>query len=386
MEMNKRIAIFSTSRSDFGILAPFINAIQENPSLQPLLFVGGTHLSKQHGETISEVEEYGFEITGKFDYLTDSDERHSLSYGLGDAIKHVADIFESHEFEFVCILGDRYELLSIVVNAILFGKPIIHLNAGEVTEGAIDEVIRSMISKAAHLHFTACEKYVENVRRLGEEDWRIHNTGTLSADSMRLVPRIEKSDLFEDLGLDIEKKTVLMTYHPVTRETEISHEVQIKNLFKALNNYDFQIVITAPNADHQRSIIQSAIDEETSANRNMILVQSLGVKRFYNFIPHCEFVIGNSSSGIIAAPFFVVPTINIGNRQTGRLRHASVIDVDYSFEAINDAIRKAQSSEFRNSLKNMRYMFGDGYAAERMVTIIEKSKIDQRLIVKRRTF
>jgi GDP/UDP-N,N'-diacetylbacillosamine 2-epimerase (hydrolysing) len=382
--MKKSIAIFSTSRSDFGILAPFISAIQESPSLQSLLFVGGAHLSKQHGETISEIEDYGFGITGQFDYLTKSDDQYSLSYGVSDAVKQVADIFERHKFDFVCILGDRYELLSIVINAILFGRPIIHLNAGEVTEGAIDEVIRSMISKAAHLHFAACEQYVENVRRLGEETWRIHNTGTLSADSMRLVPRIEKNDLFKDIGLDIEKKTILMTYHPVTQEIGVSHKVQIRNLFQALKNYDFQTVITAPNADHQRSIIQSVIDEETSANNSMILVQSLGVKRYYNLIPYCEFVVGNSSSGIIVAPYFVVPTINIGNRQTGRLRHSSIIDVDYSVEAINDAIRKALSSKFRNSLKNMRYMFGDGHAAERMVAIIEKTKIDQKLIVKRR--
>ena len=140
-----------------------------------------------------------------------------------------------------------------------------------------------------------------------------------------------------------------------------------------------------PNADYQQSIIRSVIDEEISANRNMVFVQSLGVKRYYNLIPHCEFLIGNSSSGIIAAPFFLVPTINIGSRQTGRLRHSSVIDVDYSSEAIEGAIRKALSQEFRESQKNMRYLFGDGHAAERMVAIIEKTKIDQTLILKQRT-
>ena len=218
MSNKTKIAIFSTSRSDFGVLAPFIEALQESRALRPLLFVGGTHLSKKYGETISEIDDYGFEITDKFDYLIESDDRHSLSYGLGDAVKQVADIFESHEFDFVCVLGDRYELMSIVINAILYGKPIIHVNAGEVTEGAIDEIIRSMISKAAHLHFVACEEYGENVRRLGEENWRIHNTGTLSADSMRLVSPIAKDDLFHDIGLDVEKKTVLMTYHPVTQK------------------------------------------------------------------------------------------------------------------------------------------------------------------------
>ena len=243
-----------------------------------------------------------------------------------------------------------------------------------------------MISKAAHLHFAACEKYVQNVRSLGEENWRIHNTGTLSADSMRLAPRIERRKLFQEIGLDIEKKTILMTYHPVTQETEISHEMQIKNLFKALQSYDFQTLITAPNADYQRSIIQSVIDKETFNNDNMILVRSLGANRYYNLIPQCEFVIGNSSSGIIAAPYFKIPTINIGNRQSGRLRHSSIIDVDYSLEAISGGIRQALSSEFRSSLANMNYMFGDGHAAERMVTIIEKTKINQRLIAKRRVF
>jgi GDP/UDP-N,N'-diacetylbacillosamine 2-epimerase (hydrolysing) len=382
MKNKIKIAVFSTTRSDFGLLSSFLHALKASQVLHPLLFVGGTHLSKNHGQTISEVEEFGFEIAGKFDYLHDGDDRDCLSLGFADAISCIAGIFKDHQFDYACVLGDRYEILSIVINAILYNKPIIHINGGEVTEGAIDEVVRSMTTKAAHLHFVSCENYADNIKRMGEEEWRIHNTGTLSADSMRLAPRTAKGDLFRDIGLDIEKKTILMTYHPVTQETTISHEEQISNLFRAINNYDFQTVITSPNADHQRDIIQSAINRETSANRNMVLVQSLGVKRYYDLIPHCEFVIGNSSSGIVEVPFFSVPTINIGNRQRGRLRHPSVIDVDYSASSIDIGIQKALSKDFSESLKNMEYKFGDGRSAERMVKIIEETKLDQKLMLK----
>jgi GDP/UDP-N,N'-diacetylbacillosamine 2-epimerase (hydrolysing) len=385
--MNKKIiAIFSTSRSDFGLLSSFLRALQASQLLHPLLFVGGTHLSKNHGQTISEIEEFGFEIAGKFDYLRDGDDRDCLSHGFADAVHCVADIFKGHQFDYACVLGDRYEILSIVINAILYTKPIIHLNGGEVTEGAIDEVVRSMTTKAAHLHFVACEKYADNVRRMGEEEWRIHNTGTLTVDGIRTIEKMEKVALFEKLNLDPAKETILMTYHPVTQEASISHEKQIKNLLKALKNYNFQLVITVSNTDYGWSEIQNVFDDEISSNKNITMVKSLGIKRYYNLVPYCKFVIGNSSSGIIGVPFFSIPTINIGSRQKGRLRHPSIIDVDYSTSSINIGIQKALSKNFRENLKNMEYKFGDGHSAERMVKIIEETRIDQKLMLKQGAF
>ena len=383
MKEKIKIAIFSTSRSDFGLLAPLLSAIGSSQKLHPLLFVGGTHLSKNHGQTISEIEGFDFEITGKFDYLINRDDRHSLSQGFASAVHYVSDIFNDHQFDYACVLGDRYEILSIIINAVLYNKPIIHINGGEVTEGAIDEVIRTMTTKAAHLHFVACEEYAENVRKIGEEEWRIHNTGTLTVDGIRAVGQIQKKTLFEELNLNPRKKTILMTYHPVTQGAPISNKDQIKNIFTALDDYSFQTLITAPNTDYRWSEIQKIIDEEISSRKNIAMVKSLGMKKYYNLVRYCEFVIGNSSSGIIGVPFFSIPTINIGSRQKGRSRHPSIIDVDYSPSSINTGIRKALSQDFCENLKNMRYKFGDGHAAERMVKIIEETKLDQRLMLKR---
>lgn len=383
MKKKMKIAIFSTSRSDFGLLTPLLRAIKSSRELHPLLFVGGTHLSKHHGQTISEIREFGFKIDGKFDYLIGKDDRYSLSQGFSNAVRYIADIFAGHQFDYVCVLGDRYEVLSIVINAVLYNKPIVHINGGEVTEGAIDEVVRSMTTKAAHLHFVACEEYAKNVRGMGEDGWRVHNTGSLSVDSIRTIEKIQKVELFEELNLNPEKETILMTYHPVTQGASISHEDQLRNIFKVLNNYNFQLFITAPNTDYRWSELQKIIDEEISSNKNLTMVKSLGIKRYYNLVKNCEFVIGNSSSGIVEVPFFSIPTINIGTRQKGRLRHLSVIDVDYSPSSIDRGIQKALSKEFKENLKNMKYKFGDGSAAEQIVKIIRETKLDQKFMSKR---
>ena len=382
----KKVAIFTTTRAEFGILSPLLSALEENSGIIPLLFVGGSHLSKEHGNTIQEIKDCGYNINGTFDYLLNQYDSFSLAKGLSVATKELACIFEKHDFDFVCFVGDRYELLSIVSNAIIFKNPIIHIHGGEKTEGAIDEQIRHMISKAAHLHFVACEEYAENIRKMGEQEWRIYNTGALGIDNIVKGERLSKSTLFEELGLDENKALAIMTYHPVSLEFKISPQKQIQNVFLALEDFDLQIVITSPNVEVDRDKLVHFIQEKAYQNPSYVCVNSLGVKKYHSLIPHSEFVIGNSSSGIVEVPYFKVPTVNIGDRQKGRIRHESVIDTDYSVPSIKKGIQKALSRDFRDSLKEMSFKFGDGHAAERMVEIIKNIKVDQNFMRKELDF
>ncbi|MCD4795151.1 MAG: UDP-N-acetylglucosamine 2-epimerase [Bacteroidales bacterium] len=382
----KKIAIFTTTRAEFGILKPLISELNNDELTEVLLFVGGTHLIKEHGNTINEIETNNFKISKTFDYLLNEDSPYSLVKSLGIETFELANIFNDFYFDAVCVLGDRYELLPIVQSAILFRKPIIHLHGGERTEGAIDEQIRHMITKAAHLHFAACDDYSQNIIKLGEESFRVHNTGALAVDNMSLQNRKTKKQLFSELKLNTEKRTVLMTYHPVTLETKISPKVQIENLFSALEGYNFQLVITAPNMDSGRNEILKIIQNNVSKNPNYKYIESLGAINFHNLITFSEFIIGNSSGGIVEVPFFKKPSINIGDRQNGRIRHESIIDTDYSVNLIKDGIEKTLNPVFLNQISKMKYKFGNGNTAKKMVSIIKNTNFDSNLLRKRLIF
>lgn len=381
----RKIGIFTTTRAEFGIFSALLREIERNRNIEYLLFVGGSHLAKEYGNTIKEIEN-NFKITDTFDFFLNEDSNYSLTKSLGIETIELANIFRNFDFDFCCILGDRFELLPIINTAIIFKKPIVHLHGGEKSEGAIDEQIRHMITKAAHIHFVSCEEYAANIRKMGEQKWRIFKVGALGIDNIINNKKITKSELFKLLKLDENKQTILLTYHPVTLEYKISPLEQIKNVFNALNKFNFQIVVTAPNVEIDRDIIMSFINEKTRENKNIHYIDSLGVIKYHSLIPYCEFVIGNSSSGIVEVPLFRKPTINIGDRQKGRLRHKSIIDTEYSEEAIISGINEALSKDFRDSIKNMKYKFGDGNAAERIVEILKSTEIDEKLMRKKLDF
>jgi GDP/UDP-N,N'-diacetylbacillosamine 2-epimerase (hydrolysing) len=382
----KKIAIFTTTRAEFGILSPLIASINHATDLSCLLFAGGSHLSRKLGFTIDEIKQSGFEITDTFDYLADEYDSFSLSRGLSIAVDKLARIFNQYVFDFVCIVGDRYELLSIVANAILFRRPIIHIHGGEKSEGVIDEQIRHMITKAAHLHFVACQEYASIVEKLGEPKSRVFNTGALTVDNIVALRKPAKADIYRSLGLDMDEATALMTYHPVTLEFDISPEEQVRNVLEALNDFDMQVVITGSNIEVDRDRIDAIVSDLENKNKKYFYFNSLGSKNYFGLLSYCRFVIGNSSSGILEVPFFRIPTINVGDRQSGRKRHASVIDTGYSVKSIKQGIHRALSEDFRSSLKDMFYEFGDGHAAEKMVEIIRKIDVNQKFLRKKLEF
>lgn len=374
--------IFTTSRADFGILEALLRKLEQQ-EIEYCLFAGGMHFKHDLGFSLSDIK--GYNIDDTFDFFLNEDTPSAKVNSMGIEFFQLSKIMDCNDFDCVILLGDRFELIPIVTTAILFNKPIIHLHGGEITEGALDEQIRHMITKASHLHFASCKEYAKNIIKIGEESWRVHNVGALGIDNIKNICFINKKDLFENLGINNSSKICLCTYHPVTIESLITVKEQLNNLFEALEIFSGEIIITAPNLDQSYQIIQSMI-AEFSKIENVSYIKHFGMRRYLSLIPHCEFVLGNSSSGIIEVPYFKIPTINIGNRQKGRTRHKSIIDVDYSVDSIKKGIIKAMDPEFKNSLKKMEYKFGDGHTAEKIVGILKKIKFNERLLRKKLVF
>lgn len=382
----KNIAIFTTTRAEYGVFFPLLKALQKNEETELMLFVGGTHLAPEHGRTVLEIEKDGIPITACFDYLLNGDIPYALAKSAAVETSELAQIFRDYDFDAICILGDRSELLPIVLTALLFRKPIIHLHGGERSEGALDEQIRHMITKSAHLHFAACDEYADNILRMGEEAFRVHNTGALAVDNMKEIEPSDRKEFFSELGLNPQLPTAILTYHPVTLESEITPEEQINNLFEALSGFNIQLMITAPNIDSEREKILEIIHKEVKKKPEYHYQTSLGMKNFHRLLRHCDFMTGNSSSGIVEAPFYKIPTVNIGIRQKGRIRHKSVIDTGYSSQKINNGIQKALDPIFKKSLQDMDYKFGDGFAAQKMVEIINSVTFDEKFLIKKLSF
>lgn len=377
-----KIAFFTTTRAEFGIMSSFIKKIQDHPSFKSLLFVGGTHLKKEYGNTIEEIKNAGLQITDTFDYLFEGNSKVSISKSAGKCGIELAPIFDKYDFDVISILGDRYELIPITLTALLFNKPIIHWGGGETTEGVIDNQIRHMVTKAANIHFVATSQYKKNIILMGEKPEHVCVTGSPVIETFNKVKPISKYKLFKDLGLSEDKKVVLLTYHPVTIELKISPLQQIENLFESLDSFDFQIVITSPNLESGRDVIMEYIEQKVRKHTNIHYFESLGIKRYHSLIPHCSFLIGNSSSGIFEAPYFKVPTINIGDRQKGRYLHESVISSNYQRDSITAGIKKALNSGFIKNIRTMKYEFGDGNASKIAIDYLNNLVIDERLIRK----
>ena len=358
------IGIFTTTRAEFGILEPVIKRLSSSKSFNVSLFVGGTHLDENYGKTISEIFEKKIEITDTFDYLLNENTSHSLSKSLGIAIIEISHIFKKYNFDYVCVLGDRYELLSIISNAILYKKPIIHIGGGESTQGLIDEQIRHMITKAAHIHFTTCDEYSKKIIDMGEEQWRVKTCGSPAIETINSIPKKSKNKVFSDLGINPDLETAIMTYHPVTLEFNISVKKQVENIFKSLDKTNYQLVVTSPNIEVDRDQIVSIIKDEVKKNDNYYYFDSLGFERYHSLLPFCKLMIGNSSSGILEAPYHKIPTINIGSRQDGRIKHPSIIDANYSSESISSSLNKISSNKFIENIKSMKYKFGDGSTSQ----------------------
>ena len=338
----RKICVITGSRAEYGILHTLIKAIELDPELILQIIATNQHLSKIQGETYKEIERDGFQIDYKVYMANDNapDNANSTAKSIGRGVIGFADAFDELRPDLIIILGDRYEMLAAASTALIYKIPIAHLHGGEITEGAFDDAIRHAITKMSHLHFTSTETYRNRVIQLGEQPERVFNVGALGVENIMNTEFMTRQELEKSLDFQISDKCFLCTYHPVTL-SNISSETQVLNLLAALDDYkDYKIIFTYSNSDTNSQIIIKRIQEYVDENKGRcIFIPSLGQKRYFSILKYVKAVIGNSSSGIIEVPSFGIPTLNIGDRQKGRIAANSVINCGCSIEEINVGLK-----------------------------------------------
>lgn len=371
--MRKIISILTATRAEYGLLKPLIKKLSLNSNFDVRVVVTGMHLSSEYGNTLNEIEHDGIKVDKKIEILLSSNSSVSVSKSMGLAMISFAEYFDQLKPDLLIVLGDRYETLAVCCAAINAQIPIVHLHGGESTEGLLDEAFRHSITKMSYLHFTSTEEYRKRVIQLGEDPSRVFNVGAIGIESARNLKYLSKAELEKSINFKINKKLALLTFHPVTLENSTGEE-QFKNILQALDAFDdLQVIITKANADMGGSVINKLIDKYVEENSNKYRAfESLGQLGYLSAIKYCDFVIGNSSSGIIEVPTFKKPTINIGDRQKGRIQAKSIINCKPIESEIISSINKALSNEFKASLVNMENPYGQGATSDAIILEIIK--------------
>lgn len=380
----KRIGIMTGTRAEYGLLKPLMQEINKDNDLELYLIVSGMHLSPEFGMTYQEIEEDGFEINAKVEMLLSSDSPAGISKSIGLGVIGFADEFQRADLDMLILLGDRYEALSAAISAMVMRIPIAHLHGGEVTEGAIDEGIRHSITKMSYLHFTSTEQYRNRVIQLGENPERVFYVGALGVENIKKINLMTKEELERAIHFEIDENTVVVTYHPVTLENNTVEE-QFLNLLKVLDrNPKIRMIFTKANADTNGRIVNELIDKYAAQNSERACAfMSLGQKRYLSALKYCRIVIGNSSSGIIEAPSFGKPIINIGDRQKGRICADSVINCGYTQQEIQQAMETALTEEFENKARNCRNPYEKENTAANIISVIKDYLLNDKIKLKK---
>lgn len=379
----RKIAVFTGTRAEYGLLYWIIKGLSEAVEIELLLYVGGSHLSQKYGNTVRHIEEDGFRISGRLDFLNSSDTPTGIAKSMSSALILAAEAFQRDKPDLLVVLGDRFEVMSICQAAMLGCIPIAHIHGGETTEGAIDEAARHSITKMSHLHFTATDAYRNRVIQLGENSQKVFNVGAPGIDSIKSLKLIDRNALTDSLGFDVTGAFIVVTYHPVTLHKD-GALIALKNLLHVLASFpEFKFIITYPNADtHNQGLITALEAFKKEHSDQVLLVRSLGQLRYLSLLKHCEAVIGNSSSGLIEAPTFLKPTVNIGHRQRGRICGGTVINSDEDVPSIMKALIKALSKDFREKCLSERNPYGSGGSSKRILDIIKSISLDDLVMKK----
>lgn len=368
--MKITIGVLTATRAEYGLLKPIIQALKKEEAFEVKILVTGAHLSVAHGMTYHEIEEDGLVIDKKIDILLAGSNPASISKTMGLAMIGFGEYFEQEKLDYLLVLGDRYETLAVCCAAMNARIPILHLYGGETTEGAIDEAIRHAITKMSYLHFTSTEEYRNRVIQLGEHPDRAFYVGAIGIENALREPKLKKEELAAITGLTLEKPYGVVTFHPVTLENSAME--QCEQLLEAIEKMpDYEFIITGANADSGGNEVNVRLTEFANKHNNVYFTYSLGMKRYLSALKYASFVLGNSSSGLVEVPSFQVPTVNIGDRQKGRLRAESVIDCKPLSDEIVNAVEKSMSPEFRKKLPYVENPYGDGDTSSKIVSIIK---------------
>lgn len=364
------ITVLTATRAEYGLLKPVILGLRGKYDVK--VVATGAHLSPEFGETYREIEKDGIVIDKKIPILLSSDSPVAISKSMALAVSGFADYFDSNQTDALLVLGDRYETLAVCIAAMNERIPIIHLYGGDTTEGAIDEAIRHSITKLSYLHLVCTEEAKKRVLQMGENPNRVYVVGSLGVENALKQKMLSKAELEKSIGMVLGDKYSVVTFHPVTLENS-SAEEQCRELIDALEEFqNTSFIITKANADADGRIINILMGDFARRRSNVKLFDSLGSERYLSAIKYADMVIGNSSSGLSEVPSFGVPTVNIGDRQRGRLKPRSVIDCEPTKESIIQAIRKASSKEFRDLCIKCKNPYGDGKTTPKIVTAIDE--------------
>lgn len=373
----KKICVITGTRAEYGLLYWTMNALKADPSIDLSICVTGMHLSPEFGLTYKRILEDGFIINEKIETVLSSDTSIGISKSVGLGIISFSEVFERLSPDLVLVLGDRYEIFAACTAAMISRIPIAHCHGGEATEGLIDEAIRHSITKMSHIHFTSTEEYRKRVIQLGEQPGNVFNVGALGIENINKLKLLTKAKFEESINFKLNKINFLVTFHPVTLDN-FSAEEQFKQLLIALDKFrDTNIIFTKPNSDTDGRIIIQLIDNYVKKNsQKAIAFTSLGQLRYLSAIQYMDVIIGNSSSGLIEVPSFYKATINIGDRQQGRVKAESIIDCVTDNKAIENAINKALSKEFKNKIKKSKNPYGDKNSSTLIVDVLKRIELN----------
>lgn len=372
----KKICIITGTRADSGLLKWIMKGIQDAPELTLQIIATGMHLSPEFGLTFLDIEKDGYAIDRKVEMLISSDTSVGIAKSMGLGMIGFADALNELRPDLIVLLGDRFEIFSAAAAALVAGIPIAHLHGGETTVGAFDEALRHSITKMSHLHFVAAEEYKKRVIQLGENPDRVFVVGGLGIDNIKRLKLLERGELEASLDFKFGRKNLLITFHPVTLD-KISATTQLAELLAALSELDdTRLIITMPNADTGSRALIKQIEQFVASHTNARAYTTLGQLRYLSCIAHVDGVVGNSSSGLLEVPSFRKGTINIGDRQGGRLQATSVINCEPERSSIALAIKKLYSPDFRKNLDRVISPYGDGRASEKIVKIIKNYNFD----------
>ena len=372
----RKICVVTGTRAEFGLLYWFMKEIEVDKDLELQVIVTGMHLSPEFGLTYKEVEKE-FLIDKKIEMLLSSDTHMGISKSMGLAQISFSEAYDELKPDLIAVLGDRYEIFSAVSSAMIARIPVAHFHGGEATEGLIDEPIRHSITKMSHLHFAATDEYKNRIIQLGESPQRVFNVGGLGIENIKRLELLNKEEFENSIDFKLNKKNILVTFHPVTLENSTAKE-QFGELLEALDELeDTNIIFTKANSDTDGRIINGMIDEYVSSNSHKSVgFTSLGQLRYLSALKFVDAAVGNSSSGLIEVPSFKIGTINIGDRQKGRIKASSVIDCKPLKNSIKKALEKLYSKEFNDSIQNVENPYGDGNSSKKILKEIKNASLE----------
>lgn len=375
----KKICVVTGTRAEYGLLRWVMEGIRQSSEMELQLIATGMHLSPEFGMTVDAIEVDGFKIDRKVEMLLSSDTAVAVTKSMGLGMIGFADALAELKPDLMLILGDRYEIFAAAASAMIARVPIAHLHGGETTEGAFDEAIRHSITKMSHLHFVAAEEYRRRVIQLGEQPEHVFNVGGLGIDNILRLKLLTRDELEETLNCKLEKRNLLITFHPVTLEQNTSAQQMDELLAALVGLKDTGLIFTMPNADTEGRVLSRQIEAFCAQRSHARVYTSLGQLRYLSCIQHVDGVVGNSSSGLAEVPSFKKGTINIGDRQRGRLKAASVIDCSPDKDSISEALERLYSVEFQKLLKIVENPYGNGGATNKVVQMLESLNLNNLL-------